>query len=185
MDKDKGKSASEWRTSTNTFLAKGATVELGNLERRVAELSRVPLKNSEQVQVLHYDPLQKYDSHHDYFDPAFYGSNPRTMAMIENGKRNRLVTAFFYLSTVQEGGETHFPRSNHLPNPPSWKCHPTDYTGIKVEAKQGRMALFYNLHASGRRDEHSLHGGCPVLRGEKWAANYWIWNRELQPGGHP
>lgn len=25
-------------------------------------------------------------------------------------------------------------------------------------------------------DDSSLHGGCPVLRGEKWAANLWVWN---------
>jgi hypothetical protein len=22
----------------------------------------------------------------------------------------------------------------------------------------------------------SLHGGCPVLKGDKWAANLWVWN---------
>eukprot|EP01046_Picozoa_sp_COSAG06_P088351 COSAG06_NODE_34775_length_469_cov_1.583784_1_plen_52_part_01 len=29
---------------------------------------------------------------------------------------------------------------------------------------------------SGAIDQMSLHGGCPVLAGEKWAANKWVWN---------
>lgn len=26
-------------------------------------------------------------------------------------------------------------------------------------------------------DSMSLHGGCPVVEGTKWAANLWVWNR--------
>jgi hypothetical protein len=29
---------------------------------------------------------------------------------------------------------------------------------------------------AGRVDEMSMHGGCPVLSGTKWAANLWVWN---------
>jgi hypothetical protein len=29
---------------------------------------------------------------------------------------------------------------------------------------------------AGRVDEMSMHGGCPVLEGTKWAANLWVWN---------
>ena len=25
-------------------------------------------------------------------------------------------------------------------------------------------------------DWHSKHGGCPVIKGQKWAANLWVWN---------
>jgi len=29
-------------------------------------------------------------------------------------------------------------------------------------------------HWIGERDRYSLHGGCPVIKGEKWIANFWI-----------
>ena len=34
--------------------------------------------------------------------------------------------------------------------------------------------LFYSLHPDATPDEGSLHGGCPVIRGEKWVATKWI-----------
>ena len=51
-------------------------------------MTNVPLINSEQVQVLHYDPTQKYDSHHDFFDPQYYKSQPNTLKMIDNGEED-------------------------------------------------------------------------------------------------
>ena len=42
---------------------------------------------------------------------------------------------------------------------------------IKAEA-----ILFYSQFPDGRVDRLSVHGGCPVLIGQKWAANLWIWN---------
>jgi hypothetical protein len=34
--------------------------------------------------------------------------------------------------------------------------------------------LFWNLHADGSMDPHSLHSGCPVVQGNKWSATKWI-----------
>lgn len=44
--------------------------------------------------------------------------------------------------------------------------------------------VFPNFCSSGLLDDNSLHGGCPVLQGQKWAANLWVWNgpRFGQPG---
>ena len=36
--------------------------------------------------------------------------------------------------------------------------------------------LFYSQGPGGTLEDASEHGGCPVLRGEKWAANMWVWN---------
>jgi hypothetical protein len=30
--------------------------------------------------------------------------------------------------------------------------------------------------ACGWRPSQSLHGGCPPVKGVKWAANSWLWN---------
>ena len=34
--------------------------------------------------------------------------------------------------------------------------------------------MFYNVGADGDLDETSLHGSCPVVKGQKWAANKWL-----------
>ena len=40
---------------------------------------------------------------------------------------------------------------------------------LAVRPHAGRAVLFYSQHPNGEEDASSLHGGCPVLHGEKWA----------------
>ncbi len=47
---------------------------------------------------------------------------------------------------------------------------------FSVKPHVGRAVLFYSQHPNGEEDKMSLHGGCPVLEGDKWAANLWVWN---------
>ena len=41
---------------------------------------------------------------------------------------------------------------------------------------EGEAILFYSQLPDGKVDPMSIHGGCPVLSGTKWAANLWVWN---------
>ena len=52
---------------------------------------------------------------------------------------------------------------------------------IKVHPGKGSAVLFYNLLEDGNGDVNSLHAALPVLRGEKWLANLWIWDPALPP----
>ena len=52
----------------------------------------------------------------------------------------------------------------------------------KVAPARGKLALFYSLLPNGELDEYSLHGGCPVKAGRKWAANKWLWNKPFDGG---
>jgi hypothetical protein len=51
---------------------------------------------------------------------------------------------------------------------------------FSVKPFSGRAVLFYSQHPNGKQDYMSKHGGCPVLKGDKWAANLWVWNTPRQ-----
>ena len=36
--------------------------------------------------------------------------------------------------------------------------------------------MFYSLLEDGNADDLSLHAALPVKEGEKWLANFWIWD---------
>jgi prolyl 4-hydroxylase len=90
-----------------------------------------------------------------------------------------MVTVFWYLSDVEAGGETIFPRQGGLPQPASMSdCS----TGLKVKPKRGKVIVFYSMKPDGNMDPLSLHGACPVKQGVKWAANKWVWNLPIEFG---
>ncbi|GMH83131.1 hypothetical protein TL16_g09493 [Triparma laevis f. inornata] len=50
-------------------------------------------------------------------------------------------------------------------------------SALSVSPKRAKSVLFYSQHPDGRKDDASMHGGCPVLvKKQKWAANLWVWN---------
>lgn len=174
MDKDQGRPASDFRTSQTTFVAAKDEV-LKDIDYRTASLVRVPRNHQEHTQVLRYGLGEKYDSHHDYFDPKLYQNDANTLRFIQNGRRNRMSTVFWYLSDVQSGGETVFPRFNNMIEKSMTDCE----TGLKVKPEAGKVIIFYSMTADGRTDSNSLHGACPVHEGIKWAANKWVWNEPM------
>lgn len=177
MDKDKGKAASEWRTSQTAFLNSIGDPVLTEIDYRVSSLTRIPRNHQEFVQVLRYGPSEKYDAHHDYFDPASYKSDPGTLRLIDGGRRNRYATVFWYLTDVDVGGETIFPKYGGAPTPRNYSsCS----VGLKVKPQKGKVIIFYSLDPSGALDDYSLHGACSVGENNvKWAANKWIWNAPM------
>ena len=63
-----------------------------------------------------------------------------------------------YLADVELGGYTAFPRMN-----------------IFVKPVMGNAIFWTNLHSDGEGQNITLHGGCPVLLGNKKIANKWIY----------
>ncbi|KAK3891270.1 hypothetical protein Pcinc_004844 [Petrolisthes cinctipes] len=61
------------------------------------------------------------------------------------------------LSDVTAGGRTSFPNA-----------------GVSAPPVRGSAVFWYNTKLNGQPNHQSLHGGCPVLMGEKWVANKWI-----------
>jgi hypothetical protein len=54
---------------------------------------------------------------------------------------------------------------------------------LAIRSESGRAVLFYSQLPNGEEDKASTHGGCPVLSGQKWAANLWVWSTPRQ--GYP
>eukprot|EP01111_Echinosteliopsis_oligospora_P009747 TRINITY_DN2912_c0_g1_i1.p1 TRINITY_DN2912_c0_g1~~TRINITY_DN2912_c0_g1_i1.p1 ORF type:complete len:412 (-),score=68.48 TRINITY_DN2912_c0_g1_i1:60-1268(-) len=137
-----------------------------------------------QLQVIHYGPTQFFHPHNDAFEHS-----PGLESWFFNGKRNRFATLFVYLNTVESGGETAF--INHTEYMSKFRINEyhidtnnpcTNYATGKVTARKGDALLFYNLnvdgHLQGAIDPNSLHTGCAVKSGEKWACNIWFYNRD-------
>ncbi|KAL9257240.1 putative prolyl 4-hydroxylase 9 [Drosera capensis] len=115
--------------------------------------------------ILRYEIGQKYYSHYDVFNPAEYGPQ----------KSQRVASFLLYLSDVEEGGETMFPFEDDKIDA---NYDFTQCIGLKVKPKQGDGLLFYSLFVNGTIDPSSLHGSCPVVKGEKWVATKWIRDHE-------
>ena len=45
---------------------------------------------------------------------------------------------------------------------------------LQYKPRAGDALLFWSIHPNGTFDKHALHGGCPVMKGEKWVATKWI-----------
>lgn len=175
MDHDVGKADSEWRTSSQHFLH-SETAMLRRIDRQISAITNVKYSHQEYFQVLRYNEGERYVAHHDYFDPKMYASNEQIQEMTKKGLFNRMATVFFYLTTVEEGGQTNFPRAGGLPQPRDFgDCS----KGISINPEEGRIIIFYSVKPDASFDEDSLHGGCKVIKGEKWSANKWIWNKPM------
>jgi len=143
------------RTSRGMFFERGETGVIDRVERRIAALLDWPVQNGEGLQVLHYTPGAEYKPHYDYFDPVHPGSG----TILQRGGQ-RVATLIMYLNSPRKGGGTTFPD-----------------VGVEVAPVKGNAVFFSyeRAHVSTR----SLHGGAPVIEGEKWVATKWLREREF------
>jgi prolyl 4-hydroxylase len=145
-----GSEVNESRTSEGMFFGRGENTLCRTIEARLAALMRWPLLNGEGLQVLRYGPGAEYKPHYDYFDPQHSG----TPKILQRGGQ-RVASLVCYLNTPASGGSTVFPD-----------------VGLDVAAVKGNAVFFSydRAHPSSR----SLHGGAPVVEGEKWVATKWV-----------
>ena len=138
------------RTSEGMFFGRGESALCARIEARIAALVNWPMVNGEGLQVLHYRPGAEYKPHHDYFDPA----QPGMASVLKRGGQ-RVATLVMYLNTPTRGGGTTFPD-----------------VALEVAPIKGNAVFFSydRAHAVTR----TLHGGAPVLEGEKWVATKWL-----------
>lgn len=139
---------SELRTSYSThFRPSMYDAVIARIWARLSQIAGLPAEHAEPLVVMRYGPGQEYKQHRDYFVDV-------------KNKVKRLVTVFVYLNDVEEGGDTAFTR-----------------LGVSVQPEQGKAVKFLNYHADGKPNPDTLHAGLPVIRGEKWLATLWFWDR--------
>jgi prolyl 4-hydroxylase len=141
------------RTSSGMFFNRGESELIRRVEARIARLVNWPLENGEGMQVLHYRPGAEYKPHYDYFDPAHSG----TPTILKRGGQ-RVASLVCYLNTPAQGGATVFPEAQ-----------------LDVAPVRGN-AVFFSYDRA-HPVTRTLHGGAPVLEGEKWVATKWVRER--------
>ncbi|KAI3464771.1 hypothetical protein Pfo_021434 [Paulownia fortunei] len=167
VDSKTGKSKdSRVRTSSGMFLRRGRDKVIRDIEKRIADFTFIPVEHGEGLQVLHYEVGQKYEPHYDYFLDEFNTKN--------GGQR--VATVLMYLSEVEEGGETVFPAAKgNFSSVPGWnEMSECAKRGLSVKPKMGDALLFWSMRPDATLDPSSLHGGCPVIKGNKWSSTKWM-----------
>ena len=150
-----GEAVNADRTSDGMFFERGENAVVTRLEARIAALLRWPVEFGEGLQVLRYSPGAQYRPHYDYFDPK----EPGTPSILRRGGQ-RLASLVMYLQEPTKGGATTFPD-----------------VGLEVAPVRGSAVFFsYDRPDPATR---SLHGGAPVVEGEKWVATKWLREREF------
>lgn len=150
-----GEEINEDRTSSGMFFQRAENELVRRIEARIARLVKWPEENGEGLQILHYGPGTEYKPHYDYFDPA----QPGTPTILQRGGQ-RVGTLVMYLAEPAKGGGTVFPDVH-----------------LEVAPKRGNGVFFsYERPHPATR---TLHGGSPVLEGEKWIATKWLRERRF------
>lgn len=138
------------RTSQGMFFDRGENELCRRIEARIAALVHWPVDNGEGLQVLKYLPGAEYKPHYDYFDPA----QPGTATILKRGGQ-RVGTLVMYLNDPEVGGGTTFPDVR-----------------LEVAPVKGN-AVFFSYDRAHPASK-TLHGGAPVVAGEKWVATKWL-----------
>jgi prolyl 4-hydroxylase len=108
-EEEKEEITSSQRTSENGFVL--STPAAQAVKKRAFDLLRVSTYDeamADGIQVLRYNLGQAYIAHTDFFPP---GTSDDHNWDSSDGGTNRLATLFLYLSDVEEGGQTVFPRA--------------------------------------------------------------------------
>jgi len=172
VDPDAGRTKT--RTSFNSWVPREDSPIIDAIYRRAADLARIdeallrPRSSdeypnlatkksvSESLQLVHYGPGQEYTAHHDF---GYSNIN-------DNVHGARFATILFYLNEGMDGGETSFPR---------W-VNGESFHKLKVAPEAGKAVLFYSQLPDGNMDDFSQHAAEPIIEGEKWLINLWIWD---------
>ncbi|TNM87004.1 hypothetical protein fugu_007234 [Takifugu bimaculatus] len=180
------------------YLGPGAHHVLHTLRNRVTSLTRLPpalVELSEPLQVIRFEQGDFSNAHHDsslsHSEAACSHTRLAGNKSALSEVSCRYLTMLFYLSSVEEGGESTFPVADNRTYEEQASALVQDGVdltdtqetcsrgNLRIKPTAGTALLWYNHLSDGRGwmgelDEYSLHGECPVRRGVKWVAHSWV-----------
>ncbi|XP_054721016.1 prolyl 4-hydroxylase subunit alpha-1-like [Uloborus diversus] len=122
---------------------------LRRLYRRLELVTGLSSASAEPFQMANYGLGGHFHLHMDVL--------PDTEKYFGPDMGNRIATWLTYLSDVNGGGATVFPRLN-----------------LTVWPKKGTALFWHNVKSNGVGNILTLHGACPVVTGSKWVSNVWF-----------
>ncbi|XP_077077969.1 prolyl 4-hydroxylase subunit alpha-1-like [Siphateles boraxobius] len=136
IEEDGESRVSPHRISQSVFLYDNP-MEAG-VNQKIGDATGLSMETAEILLVQNYGIGGRYEPHLDAFQE----------------ENDRIATFLIYMSDVEIGGATVFPK-----------------VGVAVQPKKGSAVLWYNLLRNGEVNWNTQHAGCPVLVGNKWVAN--------------
>lgn len=120
------------------------------VDKLIATVSQTKESHGEYLNLLRYSPGQEYKGHYDAIqvdaDCAIY-----------NDGGQRCQTALIYLNSVNDGGNTTFPK-----------------LGKSIRPKAGSMVVFTNVDKDNKVKRKSYHAGETTISSNKWLLTKWI-----------
>jgi len=152
---DGTKSEFPGRTSQSAKIERAENDLVARIEGRISALAGLAPELGERMEMVRYGRSDEYAPHYDWFDPA---TPPGRKQLEVHGQR--IATVILYVSDVDAGGSTVFPR-----------------LGITIRPGRGNALYFWNLNRHGMPEPLTIHAGAPVERGEKTIVNKWFRER--------
>lgn len=139
-----------WRTSWSGDVDRADPFVM-MIERRIDDLLGIPHDWGETIQGQRYEVGQEFREHMDWFwtKAGYWKDEAR-----RGGQR--AFTAMVYLSHVEAGGSTEFPK-----------------LGIAIPPQRGALIVWNNAGIDGSLNQATLHAGRPVERGVKHVITKW------------
>jgi hypothetical protein len=176
------------RSSTSYFFSQEqerSTPAIMAAKHRAAAISHTTLEYQEELQMQHYKAPRQGGKQKDFYIPHFDWIPSRP----------RVATVLIYLEEPEKGGETIFPFVRHnssarnaqlytreqaepltlnMWNAGACTAEDKDFPWLRVRPQKGGAVLFYNIHPDNTLDALSIHGSCPVLKGQKTVLQQWL-----------
>ena len=116
------------------------------------EITKLPRKNQEMIQIVKYDEGGQFIEHFDNCDHP----DKEYCDRVNHWAGPRRATLLMYLNDDFEGGETVFPKID-----------------LTVKPETGKAILFWTTKDGDKILPESIHKGNPVKKGNKWIATKW------------
>lgn len=158
---DGTKSEHPGRTSRSAKIERAETDLVARVESRICALAGLAPELGERMEMVRYGEAEEFAPHCDWFPPATAMGKEQLEI---HGQR--IATVILYVSDVDAGGSTVFPR-----------------LGIAIRPKRGNALYFWNLDRNGIPEPLTIHAGAPVERGEKTIVNKWFRERPWMESG--